>query len=87
MYVGMHIYTLRDRCSLCCHERRVFPHGADDATMHGAAAKLLQVIRTNRLPRIDLMSVDAEGSELEIFKDFPFQLPGLKKDRLVKSLT
>jgi len=25
-------------------------------------------------PRIDLMSVDAEGAEIEIFKDFPFQV-------------
>lgn len=34
---------------------------------------LQDVLREKQRPRIDLISVDAEGAEMEIFRDFPFQ--------------
>lgn len=33
----------------------------------------LEALRQGRVPPIDLLSVDAEGAEVEIFRDFPFE--------------
>lgn len=36
-------------------------------------SEVADILDNKKKPRVDLLSVDAEGSELEIFKDFPFE--------------
>jgi len=37
-------------------------------------SEVADILENRKKPRVDLLSVDAEGSELEIFKDFPFEV-------------